>query len=771
MEPVYIDIHIHTSENADKLNANYDVDALHNSITILSKSNPILVSLSDHNTINKSAYLKLKSFFSNIIIGAELHIRNYPKANPYHCHILFKKDVTVDNIDDLNSILDVLYPKKMVSNDDDIPNLEKIVRSFDKYDFLLLPHGGQSHSTFDSSIPEGVVFDTTMERSIYYNQFDGFTARGSTGADRTREYFKKLGIVEFINLLTCSDNYNPNCYPQAKDKCEAKFVPTWMLARPTFEGLRISLSEKTRLVSQVNPPDTWQRFLSSVNLVNEIIDIDVELLPGLNVVIGGSSSGKTLFVDSLYRKITNDFLKSEYKDFKVEELSVDNKNGQVPHYIHQAFITGLLTNEDKSLGDLDILRQIFPSQADLEEQIHHNEDRLRAQIDSFFRLVESIKETENQLEKIPLPTELLYDSANRMNIVSGIVPSNEDHQKCKISVAEYNESKINLSHIQKILQDNPFANSLSNEFHKINYELDKIYKISEAEELIFEVICRAKENLDHQNRELDEETRSKLSETDQLISLTVKYKRLLEQFYGLLKEITTVHKLAKTKERKIDEYKLSVEYKFIVTEESFLSVVNDQLFNRDHKLKNLSNVEPKDFFLEKMSDKFQSKKNFSFISSKISDEICKQNMKEYKITTGKGEDFKKMSPGRKSSIILDLILGFTEDTAPIIIDQPEDNLSNDYMTNKMISSIKDAKRRKQIIFVTHTASIPMLGDAQNIILCENKDNKITIRSAPLEDEINGKKVVDYVASLTDGGKASVKKRFKKYNMKSFVGEK
>jgi len=75
MEPVYVDIHIHTSENADKLNSNYDVEALHKSITMLSKEYPILVSLSDHNTINKLAYLKMKDFFQNIIIGSELHIR------------------------------------------------------------------------------------------------------------------------------------------------------------------------------------------------------------------------------------------------------------------------------------------------------------------------------------------------------------------------------------------------------------------------------------------------------------------------------------------------------------------------------------------------------------------------------------------------------------------------------------------------------------------------------------------------------------------------
>jgi len=50
-------------------------------------------------------------------------------------------------------------------------------------------------------------------------------------------------------------------------------------------------------------PDSWAEYIQRVSLANEMIDIDVTLTPGLNVVIGGSSSGKTLFVDSVNHKI------------------------------------------------------------------------------------------------------------------------------------------------------------------------------------------------------------------------------------------------------------------------------------------------------------------------------------------------------------------------------------------------------------------------------------------------------------------------------------
>jgi len=49
-----------------------------------------------------------------------------------------------------------------------------------------------------------------MERSVYYNQFDGFTARSESKRDETDKYFQKLGISDFVNLVTCSDNYDPD---------------------------------------------------------------------------------------------------------------------------------------------------------------------------------------------------------------------------------------------------------------------------------------------------------------------------------------------------------------------------------------------------------------------------------------------------------------------------------------------------------------------------------------------------------------------------------
>lgn len=57
----------------------------------------------------------------------------------------------------------------MVLAFDNISQLEEIVQKFDEYDFVILLHGKQSYSLFDTIIPNGVRFDNVIERNIYYN--------------------------------------------------------------------------------------------------------------------------------------------------------------------------------------------------------------------------------------------------------------------------------------------------------------------------------------------------------------------------------------------------------------------------------------------------------------------------------------------------------------------------------------------------------------------------------------------------------------------------
>lgn len=767
-KPTYVDIHIHTSEDPNRLNSNYDKSSLLNNIRKTSGDSPILLSLTDHNTVNKDAYLALSQEDGvNLIIGAELHIRKYDGTKPYHCHILFNKEITPDNIDKINGIFDNLYTNKVVTdNMDDIPSIEKISNAFDDYDYLMLPHGGQSHKTFDKAVESGRQFDTTLERSIYYNQFDGFTSRSNSGLEDTVEYFRKLGINEFINLVTCSDNYAPQKYPEAKSSDAETFMPTWMNATPTFEGLRLSLSESSRLCIGEKSPEQWSEAIEKVSLRNKSVDIDVNMHPGLNVVIGGSSSGKTMFVDMIYRKIANEYGPCVYDDFDIRDVSVVNPSGVVPHYINQNFIVSVLQNENQDIKDISLVCRVFPEDKNTKDSIRKNLQKFQGHLNTLIDSVKNIEQHQDSLRKIPVPTSLIVTGNVKENVFDLIHPSDEEVKSIELTQSDYEQYTENLDTIRTALAKNPLAKNLAKEINKILTELERVYDISNFSSVVIDKIKLSMKAMADKLRSDNSENQTKQAWRTKLILCITQYIKELDIFYKELGILSQFNVSYDTKEVVVQGHRLYIENSFSLTTDTFLDAVNHYL-KTGEKINTFSDITPETLFKFHYKGQNPRVNGYDHFSSLIFEKISSLNEKKYKIITKEGINFDELSPGWKSAVILDLILGYDEDSAPIIIDQPEDNLATTYINHDLIKLIKRVKSKKQIILVSHNATIPMLGDAQNVIVCGNNQGKIVIKAAPLEGKIDSKSVVDYIAEITDGGKSSIKKRVKKYNLKSY----
>lgn len=770
MNPVYLDLHIHTSDDPNNLNSDYNLELLVENINKYTDNSTFLISITDHNTINKIVYLKAVELYLNILVGVELHIKNYPTCPPYHCHIYFNlNEITSEIIDDINSKLNELYPNKVVSKTDEgIPSIERIINTFDLYEFLLLPHGGQSHSTFDKSIPEGVRFDSTMERSIYYNQFDGFTARGNSGLERTQEYFKKLGISEFVNLMTCTDNYNPIQYPNAKSAEAKPFVPTWMFSLPTFNGLRLSLSESSRLEYSEIKPNNWSENIKTVKLSKTNIDIDVLLTSGLNVVIGGSSSGKTLFVDSIFKNIYNDFTNTDYGHFEVDKIQVENPSGLHPHYISQNYIMSIVNNRtDDNLGNIDIIKNVFPGDDTIREKVDTGLLKLKTDLKELVKCVKIIEQEDKNLKKIPILSRLVNKQDVQKNIISGLLPTQDIMDKVSYLEHQFENHISELDEIEFFLNNNPLIEHNDTLIEAVKKELESTLDSSKFELKTRRIIQSSKNEYDSHLKESNEEEQSKKQHFESLLISINIYSKAYSKFKKIIEKISEYSILCESEVIESMGHKLSIQNDFKLDKEKFLDVINFYL-KTNNKILNFSSLKPGNLYFENFKQQTPKVQSYDDFEIKVNKKFEGLNKKKYKIETEDGRDFDNLSAGWKTSVILDIILGYEGDIAPIIIDQPEDNLATNYINKGLVKAIKKIKPKKQIILVSHNATIPMLADAQNIVLCRNIDNKITIVSSRLEDEIEGKNVLDYIAEITDGGKPSIKKRVKKYNLKHFT---
>jgi hypothetical protein len=73
----------------------------------------------------------------------------------------------------------------------------------------------------------------------------------------------------------------------------------------------------------------------------------------------------------------------------------------------------------------------------------------------------------------------------------------------------------------------------------------------------------------------------------------------------------------------------------------------------------------------------------------------------------------ELSVGQKATAVLLLLL--LESTAPLIIDQPEDDLDNRFIAESIVPAMRQEKRKRQFVFSTHNANIPVLGDSEQIV--------------------------------------------------------
>ena len=122
-----------------------------------------------------------------------------------------------------------------------------------------------------------------------------------------------------------------------------------------------------------------------------------------------------------------------------------------------------------------------------------------------------------------------------------------------------------------------------------------------------------------------------------------------------------------------------------------------------------------------------------------------------------------LSYGQKAVAVLTIILqGLTElkINTPLIIDQPEDQLDNQFIYRHLIKNIRNLKNKRQLILVTHNANIPVAGDSESIICMQSKDDKGWIYK---NGSIDNYKIQKEIIRILEGGNESLKLRVSKYN--------
>jgi len=119
----------------------------------------------------------------------------------------------------------------------------------------------------------------------------------------------------------------------------------------------------------------------------------------------------------------------------------------------------------------------------------------------------------------------------------------------------------------------------------------------------------------------------------------------------------------------------------------------------------------------------------------------------------------RLSTGQQCTAILHMLLLKNRD--PLIMDQPEDNLDNAFIADRIVTELRSAKIARQFLFATHNANIPVFGDAEWIGVCRAEENHAAIPD-DAQGAIDLPEIQKKASEILEGGKTAFIQRKEKY---------
>ena len=94
------------------------------------------------------------------------------------------------------------------------------------------------------------------------------------------------------------------------------------------------------------------------------------------------------------------------------------------------------------------------------------------------------------------------------------------------------------------------------------------------------------------------------------------------------------------------------------------------------------------------------------------------------------------------------------------MDQPEDNLDNEFIVKSLVEAFRQAKKYRQIRITTHNANLVVNTDAEQVIKASYESDEISYVSGGMENSSIRKSII----KLLEGGEVAFKQREKKYSL-------
>lgn len=770
-KPNIWDLHIHTplgtptKKNYGGVSAEEFVDEI---IKIYEAADKKIgmISFTDHNRINAEAYQVFQQK-SNIAIIPGIEVDVYLTENDKNSkHIIFYfEEIELDNIYDLKKLIEEYIDENTKVYFE--PFVMHLI--YNKKKFAVSPHAFKQDK-------RGIDFDWFDEVSADKgtNEFSGlffpfWEAGGKSDICKAIEFLnEQYGEEENMQaIIAFSDSAD---YEKLRRYIENPHQYFWCLN--SFKGLLLAGSDKSRIIyeyedrPQSNPSEKIKRVIISDDLkrLKKNNRIELELSDRLNVIVGGRGKGKSALLDAIVymideKKIENTGRAAFVKKFDTQIINFNNVSLSSDTnivYFSQSYINKLFDGNSQ-----EKLESFFKKQF--------------SDIDTISYGISDIKMTIEKSKEVSSIDDLNVADDLKNLIYIG-------RKSANLSVKSKNAKKISIS-VEGEGYDKYIRGLLPNNDKIWDEQLNAIFKqfVNQLVENIVRYnydILFANQFPKLMKKKIDAQKKKRSSEDKKKGESKERIEQKLRFLYN--KELERIRQINKLYEIDINRTEVNIQYSEYSGEKNnrffFVSVSNkehpveyakrlivesvNKSMKKGFDKKRIDEIFREYATTDELSGKTKDSITFIELIRKISDlEELRADKIQRIIYKSEEEyiDLHNTSPGTQTNAVMEFIL-HTDSTAPLFIDQPEDNIDNEARYAQLTRWVRTQKYKRQIILVTHDANIVINGDAECVIIANHTSDKFSYEYGALEYG----DILDKAAVILDGGKTAIHRRIEKY---------
>lgn len=782
-ENIKIDLHIHSIASKYKESAGVVDQSTPENLPVLFEKLEAegvnLISFTDHNTFNSKLYSDAEDIISKgsypsvkgIIAGIEFDVL-LDTVKP--CHILTYFDCkTKSDYETIEQVMSKHAPKdkehkyakdafESILREIGLPT---ILVAYQRKSLDPLQKGGaNSFSDACSDFLDYLEIGYISAIEIQSPNVEGIVKNNLVDMS---EFSNSIGLLIGI------DCHEWAVYPSHDSKNIRKDAPifTTIRALPSFRGLLLAVTSPETRFGRIN--DVSYPFLETISVNGAL----TQLSPGVNVIIGENGSGKSTLLKLISGNDTESHVKTARKNNRIEIPALPNKSKTV--------LQGELFDDYNNNKDL------YPDGHSLFSEI--NSQDFRAQITTFSnRLMEWVRKRIRAKQVLDEATNsVLTVKEEYLRKTFFVSVSTEDFAARDYSLLEkrFATLKSIVTQLQNEIEENGSAyiadelknmhdalTLLNSALSSVEERLSSERQFSSVENIILNSIARykastnrASNNFDRQAENYNELKQATISKVTQqaraILDLETEYPSFpdLSKYYS--QGIGYVDKRAGG--YVFRSYAPYVTKEVEDIEDDFYKFLFNDGFDKTRiagidSEASLCNATRGTRQVDKIDETI--KKNLgAFLDSlcETKQEVKRQSTSEQVI----GNTF-----GEKALIYYEVLLDQNVTQADVLlIDQPEDNISNLRISKELSAAIQRLRDKAQIILVTHNPLLVINLDADNVIIVsgsrkEKNKFSLSLKSGCLEDEAC--EALEWIAENMDGGRQALARRLKTYGTRN-----